>query len=88
MLRWLLRPFQAKPLTTRLSPNDAEGLARAVATEEKWTWLEPVTVHVTAHREHGPVWEVTSNQLGIGTNVRIQIRDRDGLVLHKAFLPR
>lgn len=62
-------------------------LARKLATERGWTWLDPVTVTSAAHRDQ-PVWIIQTNILSRGRNVRVVLRQSDHAVVEAGYLPR
>jgi hypothetical protein len=69
--------------------DEALTLARQLAAERGWELLDPVSV-----RKYRPLWfqkprwQVMSNHECRGMNVLIEIDDKTGEILHKAFLPR
>lgn len=88
-LKRVLAGGGAERRAPRLSEEQAIVIARAVARDHGWTWLEPAVADwIPGDRQDTDAWEVTSNASGRGTNVRVRIDDRTGAVLEKAFLPR
>jgi hypothetical protein len=71
-----------------MTPNDALELARKVATEKGWAWLEPVRVTKKRRWFRFVGWIVISNADGLGCNVRVEIDDATGRTTTAAFLPR
>jgi hypothetical protein len=71
-----------------MSRDEAIRIARAAAESEGWGWLEPVSADYRAASPQGAVWEVESNILSCGANVRILLDDATGAILEKAHLPR
>lgn len=72
-----------------ISESQAVDIARAVAKQEGWAWVEPA--QATLHRDWfgpGGRWEVASNRLGRGAMVRATIDAQTGAVLHKGYIPR
>lgn len=72
-----------------LSHEQAIQVARAVAEQEGWTWIEPARAWKTRRWGFGrPVWQVVSNAEAKGLNVRVRVDGRTGAVLEKAYAPR
>ena len=73
-----------------MTTEDALRIARAVAEEKGWPWLEPVMVsRRRAFLFFGAAhWEVRTNAGSLGMNVRVEIDDTTGKVRQKGFLPR
>ena len=63
-------------------------IARGVATERGWPWLDPVEVDLESRSPEGPVWLVRTNCTKRGMNIRISIRESDFAVVSANFLPR
>lgn len=63
-------------------------IARGVAAERDWPWLDPVEIDLEARSPEGPVWLVRTNCSRRGMNVRISIRESDFAVVTARFLPR
>jgi hypothetical protein len=62
-------------------------VARRLADSRGWPWIEPITVTAVAHRGEA-AWEVRSNALALGRNVRVVLRRSDSTVLEAGYLPR
>ncbi len=61
--------------------------ARQLAIERGWSWHEPVEIKAGAcHGESA--WEIRSNALMLGQNVRVVFRRSDLELLDAAYLPR
>jgi len=72
-----------------MTEKDAVERAKAIAESEGWPWIEPVRANGFRRLFSGEKrWRVTSNCRNRGMNVRIVLRDVDGSVLEKGFLPR
>ncbi len=73
-----------------ISEEDALFRARRAAEERGWSWTEPI--HVTRARAYVIVgrvtYEVRTNALSRGNNLRIVIDATDGTVLEAHRLPR
>jgi len=63
-------------------------IARGVATERGWPWLEPVEIDSESRSSAGVVWLVRTNCSKRGMNIRISIREPDFVVVSAHFLPR
>jgi len=63
-------------------------IARGVATERGWPWLDPVEVELESRSPDGSVWLIRTNCSKRGMNIRISIREPDFVVLSAHFLPR
>jgi hypothetical protein len=70
--------------------NESEAVehARRIASDNGWTWLEPVDVRRRGGWLARARWIVVSNASHRGMNVRVVLDDRSGSVLEKGFLPR
>jgi hypothetical protein len=72
-----------------MNHDEAILVAKQVASEEGWEWLEPVDASKSRSSLFGPdVWTVITNAACIGRNIRIVIDDTTRQVVRKAFLPR
>lgn len=62
-------------------------IARRTAEEMGWGWLEPVeaTLRRPLLRKRPRLWEVTTNVLRKGGNVRMVIDDETGQVIEKHY---
>ena len=73
-----------------ISEEDALSLARRAAEERGWSWTEPF--HITPVRAYAipgrVTYEVRTNALSRGNNLRIVIDATDGTVLEAHRLPR
>lgn len=58
-------------------------MAKRIARDENWTWVEPVRVELT-----GEVWILRTNYKERGQNIHIEIIDSTGKVLTKRFMNR
>ncbi len=64
-------------------------IARGIALEEGWLWLEPVRAIRFRQWLIGPArWEVRSNAGHRGCSVKVVVDDTTGTVRKKGFLPR
>lgn len=61
--------------------------ARTLAVDRGWTWRDPIEITAAAHRGE-PVWEVRSNALTLGQNVRVVLRRSDHAILEAGYLSR
>jgi len=66
-----------------ITEQEAIERARRIAEEQGWAWLEPVRA-----RRTGRGWEVFSNVLKRGGNVRVLVDRQSGEILEKGFNPR
>jgi hypothetical protein len=72
-----------------VTSDEALTVARRLATEHGWPFLDPVSV-----RKYRPLWfekprwQVMSNHESRGMNVLIEIDDRTGDILQQGYLPR
>jgi hypothetical protein len=71
-----------------VTSDEALAIARRIATERGWAFLDPVSVRKRRPWFEKPRWQVMSNHESRGMNVLIEIDDRTGEILHQAFLPR
>ena len=72
-----------------MTRDEALALARARAAQHGWPFVEPVQIE--RYRPWwllAPRWRVVSNHESRGSNVRVEIDERSGAVVHEAFLPR
>ena len=58
--------------------------AQKLAAERQWLWREPVDIT----RVHPDAWEIRTNAICLGANIRIVLRESDLAVLEAFFLPR
>jgi hypothetical protein len=63
-------------------------VAREVASQRGWPWLEPVEISLSSSGTTGRVWTIHTNSQERGMNVRIVIRESDESVLQAGYLPR
>lgn len=88
-LKSVLAGVGAERRAPRMSEVQVVAIARAVARDHGWTWLEPAVADwIPGDRRDPDAWEVTSNASGMGRNVKVRIDDRTGAVLEQSFLPR
>ena len=72
-----------------MTEKDAVERAKAIATDEGWPWVEPIRAVGFRNMFLGEKrWRVMSNCQNRGMNVRIVLRDDDGSVVEKGFMPR
>ena len=74
-----------------MTREEAIEIARQVAAEHDWPWLEPVEAHRTregwfSHRRN--YWIVRTNVRCRGCNIHVVIDEATGQVHRKAFAPR
>ncbi len=74
---------------TQISEPEAIAIARQVAEENNWAWVEPVeALWRAAWRGEGGKWEIFSNANKFGAKVRVVIESPSGKVLEKGYIPR
>jgi len=72
-----------------LSEAEAIRLAKQLAEENGWRWLDPA--YATLRRRWfgpGGRWEILSNAAGMGPKVRVILDAQSGQVLEKGYIPR
>jgi hypothetical protein len=72
--------FFKKP---RISKEQAIQIAKEVASQEKWPWLEPIGVKSGLTQ-----WRLVTNTKNRGRNIRVYINKQTGVVAYKGFAPR
>lgn len=88
-----------KLLRATFIPADAPGpaitelraleIARDVAANEGWPWLEPIRVARSSPTlERVKPWWVSSNARSLGMNVSVAVHPETGAVLRSGFAPR
>ena len=70
--------------------NQAIEIAKTVASDENWSWHEPVSA---VRKRQGLFskdycWEISTNVESRGCNIRVVLDDESGKVLSKHFAPR
>jgi len=80
--------FRSKDAKASVPTDRLLEIARGVATERGWPWLEPVEIEIESKHPDGVVWLVRTNCSKRGMNIRISIRERDFSVVSAHFLPR
>jgi hypothetical protein len=63
-------------------------IARGVAAQRGWSWLEPVDIRLSSSGTAGRVWTIRTNAHEVGMNVQILIRESDGSIVQAGYLPR
>ena len=71
-----------------MTSDEALTLARQVAAERGWPFLDPVSVRKYRPWFEKPRWQVMSNHECRGMNVLIEIDDKTGGILQQGYLPR
>ena len=71
-----------------MTSDEALSVARQLATERGWAFLDPVSVRKYRPWFEKPRWQVMSNHESRGMNVLIEIDDRTGDILQQGYLPR
>jgi hypothetical protein len=80
---WKTKRADADPPRERLLE-----VAKSVATERGWPWLEPVEVDLESSMEGKRVWAVRTNCYVRGQNVKVVVSEPDFAVVSAGFLPR
>ena len=83
MTWWKTERVDADPPRERLLE-----IAKSVAAERGWPWLEPVEVDLESSTAGKRVWAVRTNCYVKGQNVRIVVSEPDFAVVSAGFLPR
>jgi hypothetical protein len=76
-----------EPLDDELRQRLLE-VAKAVAAEHSWTWREPVEISVANRIPGKREWDILTNAMSRGCNIRMRIRESDFAVLSAGFAPR
>lgn len=69
-----------------LNRDEATAIARTLAAEKGWAWLEPVRA-LMSKRSGRTTWTILSNAQAIGRNVIVTIDDASRSVRRATFLP-
>jgi len=72
-----------------ISEDEAVRLARKLAEENGWGWLDPP--YTTLRRQWfgpGGRWEIFSNAAGKGPKVRVVLDAQSGQIIEKGYIPR
>lgn len=80
--------FRSKGARALVPTDRLVEIARGVATDRGWPWLEPVEIDRESQSADGVVWLVRTNYMKRGMNIRISIREPDFVVVSAHFLPR
>lgn len=71
-----------------MTANEALNLARRLATDRGWPWLEPVHVRKKRRWFRFCGWIIYSNADCLGSNVQVEIDNATAKVVSAAYLPR
>lgn len=72
-----------------ISEDDAIRIAKQLASENTWGWVEPTKVIFRKSWRGKPLrYEVYSNAHGLGTKVRVFVDANSGEILEQGYLPR
>jgi hypothetical protein len=63
-------------------------VARELASERSWPWIEPVEISLSSSGTAGRIWTIVTNSQARGMNIRIVIREADESIVHAGYLPR
>jgi hypothetical protein len=63
-------------------------IAKTIATEHGWPWIEPVTINIEKGVAPQRIFSVITNMHAVGCNIRMSIRESDFAVIEAVFLPR
>lgn len=64
-------------------------IARAAATENGWSFLDPVEAKLSRpRRSEGARWSISSNMLAFGAKARFLIDAEDGRITEQGYIPR
>jgi hypothetical protein len=63
-------------------------VARELASQRGWPWLEPVEISLSSSGTAGREWTIHTNCHARGMNIRVVIRESDGSILQAGYLPR
>lgn len=85
---WRVSRFRPTTFDEQLALNrdEATEIARRLAAEKGWAWLEPVRAKMSK-RSGRTTWTVLSNAQAIGRNVIVTIDDASRSVRRAMFLP-
>lgn len=80
-------------VATKITEQEALKIARHIADENQWVWLEPVDVQLKQagglfSKSKLQIWHVTTNAKSRGANIWVQIDAESGQILKQAFNPR
>ncbi len=71
-----------------MTDTEALDLAKQIAADNGWVWLEPISVRYKKRWLRGSVWIINSNTNERGCNVHIEIDASSGRVINASFWPR
>lgn len=63
-------------------------VARELASQRGWYWLEPVEISLSSSSASGRLWTIETNCQSRGMNIRIVIREADETIVQAGYLPR
>ena len=79
--------LQTLPIEKMLSKQEVIEIAKKVALEQNWSWLEPVSVELS-WRSLFHNWDIRTNADKRGANIYMTIDGRNGKIIRKGFAPR
>jgi hypothetical protein len=63
-------------------------VARELASQRRWPWIEPVEIWLSSSGTAGRIWTIVTNSQARGMSIRIAIREDDESVVQAGYLAR